>query len=192
MSAITMWFRKTLLVGFVAALGLVSVPLANAYALGPFDPGTPTAPSQTTSPTDRLQRVFSREQAIYGKLGKLFDNANTRISKLQDLINKAKANGKDVSALQSALDAFKSAVQQAQSIYNDAQSLINSHPGFDASGNVVARATALQAVKDLPGKLKDIRQTVMPPLKALRQAIKAFREANSPNAATPTPTQSGG
>ncbi len=192
MSTITMWFRKTLLVGLVAALGLVSVPLANAYALGTLDPGTPTAPSQTISPTDRLQQIFSREQVIYGKLGKLFDNANTRISKLQDLINKAKANGKDVTALQSALDAFSSAVTQAQSIYNDAQSLINSHPGFDASGNVVDRATALQTVKDLHSKLKDIRQTVISPLKALRQAIKTYREANSPNAVTPTPAQSGG
>ena len=191
MSTITMWFRKTLLVGLVAALGLVSVPLANAYALGPFDPGTPTAPSQTTSPTNRLQRIFSREQTIFGKLGKLFDNASTRISKLQDRINKAKANGKDVSDLQSALDAFSSAVTQAQSIYNDAQSLINSHPGFDASGNIVDQATALQTVKDLHSKLKDIRQTVMPPLKALRQAIRAYREANSPNV-TPAPTQSGG
>ncbi len=191
MSTITMWFKKTLLVGLVAALGLVSIPLANAYALGSSDIGTPTAPSQTTTPTDRLQQVFTREQDIYGKLGKLFDGADARISKLQDLINKAKANGKDVSSLQSALDAFKSAIQQAQSIYTDAQNLINSHPGFDASGNVTDRTTALQTVKDLGSKLKVIHQTVVPPFKALRDAIKAYREANSPNA-TPAPTQNGG
>ncbi len=191
MSTIVMWFRKTLLVGLIAALGLVSIPLVNVYALGPFDPGTPTAPSQATTPTDRLQRAFSREQGIYSKLGKLFDNADSRISKLQDLINRAKANGKDVSDLQSALDAFTSALKQAQSIYNDAQSLINSHPGFDASGNVTDPTTALQTVKDLGSKLRDIRQTVVPPFKALRDAIKAYRDANSPNA-TPAPAQSGG
>ncbi len=192
MSTITMWFRRTLLAGLVAALGLVSVPLANAYALGQFDPGTPTAPTQTTTPTGRLQWAFSREQTIYGKLGKLFDNAGTRISKFQDLINKAKANGKDVSGLQSALDALSSAVSQAQSIYNDAQSLINSHSGFDASGNVTDQTAALQTVRDLRGKLREIRQTVLPPFRALRQAIRAYREANSPNNVTPAPTQSGG
>lgn len=191
MSTITMWFRKTLLVGLIAALGLVSAPLANAYALGPSDLGTPTAPGQTTTQTDRLQQAFSKEQSIFGKLGKLFDNVDSRISKLQDLINKAKANGKDVSGLQSVLDAFSSAIKQAQSIYNDAQSLINSHPGFDASGNVVDQTAALQTVKDLRGKLKDIHQTVVPPFKALRDAIRTFRQANSPKV-TPAPTQNGG
>ncbi|MCL4530895.1 MAG: hypothetical protein M1282_15980 [Chloroflexi bacterium] len=192
MSTITMWFRKTLLVGLVAVLGLVSAPLANVYALGQFDTGTPPTPTQTTTPTDRLQRAFSREQTIYGKLGKLLNNAGTRISKFQNLINKAKTNGKDVSNLQSALDAFSSAVTQAQSIYNDAQSLIASHPGFDASGNVTDQTTALQTVRDLRGKLREIRQTVLPPFRALRQEIRAYREENSPNNVMPAPTQSGG
>ena len=192
MSMITMWFKKILLVTMVAALGLISVPLVNVYALGSSDTGTPTAPSQTITQTDRLQNVFAREQTIFGKVGKLFDNVDAHISKIQDLINKAKANGRDVSDVQAALDAFSAAVKQAQSTYQDAQSLISSHPGFDASGNVVDATTALQTVKDLGGKLKNIHQTVMPTAKALREAIKSFREANSPNV-TPAPTnQSGG
>jgi hypothetical protein len=191
MSTITMWFKKTLLAGLIAALGLVSIPLASAYASGPSDLGTPTPSNTTTIPADRLQRAFAREQKIYNRLGKLFDNANPRLTRFENFIDKAKAEGKDVTALQSALNALEAALTQAQSTYQSAQGVIASHAGFDASGNVTDPAAALQTVKDLRSDLKDIRQTVIPPLKALRQAIRAFREANSPNLA-PSATPSGG
>lgn len=181
----TMWFKKGLLVALIAAMGMVSLPMINAYALG----GTPAAPGQTSS--DKLQKAFAREQTIYARLGKLFDNADSRLSRVQDLINRAKAKGKDVSALQAAFDAFRSAVTKSKTTYENAQGLLTSHPGFDASGNVVDAALALQTVKDLRSPLKEILQTVSPAAKGLREAVKTFREANSPNA-TPAPTQSGG
>lgn len=188
MSTIVMWFKRTWLIGTIVSLGLVSLPMANAYALGLPDPVTPPAPTGIS--TDRLEQVWAREQTIYNRLGIFFDNVDQRISKGQELIDKAKANGKDVSALQAALDAFSDAVKQARPIYQSANGIVSSHQGFDANGMVTDQEKAVQTVKDLGGKFKEIRQILLDPGKALRQAIKAFREANRPSA-TPVPAQTG-
>ncbi len=188
MSTIVMWSKKVFLVAMVAALGLASLPAVNVYALVQSDPSTPTAPTQIT--TDRLEQIWAKEQAAYDRLGKFFDNVDARISKAQELIDKAKANGKDVSALQAALDAFSDAVKQAKPIYESGKGVIASHQGFDSNGKVTDQTKAIDTVKDLGGKLKEIRQTIFPAAKALREAVRAFRQANHP-AATSTPNSSG-
>lgn len=188
MSKIVMWSKKVLLVAMAAALGLASLPALNVYALGPSEPPTPTAPAQIF--TDRLERIWAREQAAYDRLGKFFDNVDSRISKAQELIDKAGANGKDVSALQAALDAFADAVKQARPIYESGKGVIASHQGFDSNGKVTDQTKAIETVKDLGSKLKEIRQIIFPAGKALREAIRVFREANRP-ATTPAPNSSG-
>jgi len=188
MSPIVMWLKKVFLIAMVAALGLAALPAVNVYALGQTDPSTPTAPGQIS--TDRLEQIWSREQAAYGRWGKFFDNVDARISKAQELIDKAKANGKDVSALQAALNAFSDAVKQAKPIYESGKGAIASHQGFDSNGKVTDQTKAIDTVRDLGGKLKEIRQTIFPAAKALREAVRAFREANHP-AATPAPGSSG-
>jgi hypothetical protein len=193
MSTIVVWFKKAWLIVSITALGFAFMPLASAYAITSPDPNaTPiTTPKPTQRGTDRLVQVWAREQAIYSKLGTFLNNVDQRITKGQDLINKAKGNGKDTSALQTALDAFSAAVKQAQPIYKSTQGIVSSHSGFDANGQVTDRTQALTTVQDLGGKFKDIYQLLHDPRVALRDAIKAFRQANPPKA-SPTPNQSGG
>lgn len=188
MSTIVMWSKKVFLVAMIAALGLAALPGANVYALGQAEPSTPTAPGQMA--TDRLEQIWSREQAAYNRWGKFFDNADARTSKAQELIDKAKANGKDVSALQAALDALSNAVKKAKPIYESGKGVIASHQGFDADGKVTDQTKAIETVRDLGGKLREIRETIFPAAKALREAIRDFREANRP-AVTPAPGSSG-
>lgn len=188
MSTIVVWSKKVFLVAMITALGLASLPAMSVYALGQSDPSTPTAPGQVS--TDRLEQIWAKEQERYDRWGKFFDNVDARISKAQELIDKAKANGKDVSALQAALDAFSGAVKQAKPIYESGKGVIVSHQGFDANGKVTDQTKAIGTVKDLGGKLKEIRQTIFPAAKALREAIRAFREANHPTT-TPAPSSSG-
>jgi len=74
-----------------------------------------------------------------------------------------------------------------QGIYAELQSIVQTHAGFDASGNVTDATQALQTVKDMHTQLESIRQAgVREAGKALRDAIKAFHQANPP--ATPTPS----
>ena len=178
MSMIVMWLKKTWLIAIVTALGFGSLPIANVFALGVLDPITPTP--QAPLPTNRLERIWAREQKIYTRLGKFLNNYDSLKTKAQGLINKAKANGKDTSTLQAALDAFTDAVNQTEPIYQSAGGITSSHQGFDENGKVIDHDQALAMVKDLRSKFKGIHQLLVDPRKALRAAFKAYREAINP------------
>jgi hypothetical protein len=110
------------------------------------------------------------------------------VEKVQKLIDRAKENGKDVSAVQAALDAFKAAVKDAQPTYESIKGIINSHQGFDTNGKVTDPEKAAETVKAMHEKFKEIRDAMNGTGKALHQAIKAFREANPRIQPTPIPT----
>ncbi|MFT3893338.1 MAG: hypothetical protein QM730_17055 [Anaerolineales bacterium] len=107
------------------------------------------------------------------------------------MIDRAKSNGKDVTALQAALNAFETAVKAAHPIYESGKGIINSHQGFDANGKVTDAAKAKETVKAMHDKLQEIKAAMDGTGKALKEAIKAFREANPRPTKTPTPTTSG-
>jgi hypothetical protein len=92
--------------------------------------------------------------------------------------------------LQTPLDNFSAAAKQAQPIFRDTSATVSSHPGFDTNGNVTDRAQALATVKDLGDKFKEIHQLLSDPRDSLRQALKDFRQANTPTP-NPAPNQSG-
>ena len=192
MSTIVVWFKKTWLVVAVTALVIAFMTPVSVYAITLSDPiATPiTTPIPPQKGIDRLAQVWVREQDIYAKLGAFLNNINIRITNIQELINKAKAKGKDTSGVQTALDAFSAAVKQTQPIYQSTQGIISSHAGFDGNGQVTDQVQALTTVKNLGEKFKEIHQILSDPRNALRDAIKAYRQANEPNA-SPTPNQSG-
>ncbi len=178
MSTIALWLSKAWLIVSMAVGGIAPV---GGQALNPAAPATPAAPSYP-----RLQQAWAREQRIYDRMTRFYDNIDARIQRGQQLIDKAQANGKDVTALQAGLNTFEAAVKQAQPTYESIKGLVASHQGFDAAGNVVDPVKAFQTVLDMRDKLKEVRQIIVPPAKALRQAVRDFRAANQP-VATPTP-----
>ncbi|MFZ1042987.1 MAG: hypothetical protein WAN58_16915 [Anaerolineales bacterium] len=189
MLMIVMWLKKSLIVAMVAVMGLSALPLVNAYAQAANPPVTPT-PGQLSN--DRLQKVWAKDQTVYARIGKILDSANTVISKIQTRLDAAKAKGKDVSAVQTALDAFSTAVQNVQPIYTDLQTIVQSHTGFDDSGNVTDPTQALQTVQSFKSNAEQIRQAgVSEARKALREAMQAFRQTNSPVTPTPAPSSGG-
>lgn len=188
MSTIVIWCRKFLTTALIAAFGLGVVPLSNVHALAAADPGNPPNADQTV---DRLARAWAREQAIYNRLGTFLGNADGRLANAQDLIHKAGANGRDISEIQAALDAFSEAIRQVQPIYDSAGTIVTAHQGFDENGKVVDQTQALQTVKDLGGDLRGIRQPLVGSGKAFREALRAFRKANRP-ASTASPDQNSG
>ena len=119
-------------------------------------------------------------QRVYERQGRILDRADEMVERFQDRIDRMEENGKDVTALQAALDTFEDALKEAHPIYESAKGIINSHQGFDADGEVTDREKALETIRDLGAKLKEIREIVGEPGKALREAIKAFRDANRP------------
>jgi hypothetical protein len=174
------FFKKTILFALVAALGLASLPAFNVSAAGQNDP-TPEPKGQITN--ERLERMWARQITAYNRLGK----TDQFIEKVQKLIERASANGKDVSAVQASLDAFAAAWKDAKSIYESMNGIVNSHQGFDDDGNVTDAEKAKETVREMRDKLKEVRDTLDGTGQALRDAIKAFRQANPRPEKTPKP-----
>lgn len=175
-------FKKSILTALMLVLVLAAFPLTSAFAAPAADPSTPPADGKDSSPL--IERLWMRETRAVERIGQRLDRAPTMIKKTQTLIDKAKANGKDVTALQAALNAYSQAIKDADPMHEKAQSIVNKHAGFDADGKVTDREQARQTLKDLGAQLKELHQQVGEPGKALRAAIQAFREANKPAEST--------
>ncbi|GAB4448860.1 MAG: hypothetical protein OHK0041_09660 [Anaerolineales bacterium] len=175
-------FKKTVLFALIAALAAASLPLAGVLAAGEGDP----LPPQGEVSNERLERIWARQLRLYQRLGNGFDRADDFIKRVQSLIDKASANGKDVSAVQAALDAFEEALKDAHPLYESARGIVNSHQGFDENGKVTDPEKAKETVRAMGDKLKEIKAAMNGTGQALHEAIKAFRETNPRPKETPT------
>ena len=172
--------RRMLLLALMTALAVASLPFVSVSALGTNEP---TPPPQGELTNDRLERIWERQLRAYERMGSAEDFAD----RAQSLIDRASQNGKDVSAVQAALDAFEEAIKDAKPIYESANGIVNSHQGFDSEGNVIDPAKAKETVRQMGEKLKEIRDVMGGTGMELRDAIRAFREANPRPEKTPTP-----
>jgi hypothetical protein len=171
------YFKKTILLAVIAALGMASLPLS-VSAAGVNDP---TNPPQMTN--ERLENIWARQLRAYERMG----HTDEFIARAQQLLDRAKENGKDVTAVQAALDAFAAKAKEAQPVYESIKGIISSHQGFDENGKVTDPAKAKETIRSMHEKLKEIRETMDGAGKSLREAIKAFRAANPRLEKTPTP-----
>ncbi len=175
-------FNKLILAVMTAALVFAAFPVTSAYA----QDENPPKPELTN---ERLEKIWARELKAYERLGKGFNDIDSMIAKFQARIDRAAENGKDVTALQSALDAFASALKSAKPKYESMNGLVNSHQGFDANGKVTDAEQAKSTVKEMGEKLREVKESMGGTFKLLREAMKAFREANK-TAKTPAESDS--
>ena len=167
-------FKKMILAVMAAALVFAAFPATSAFAQGENPPSTGALTNA------KLEKVWARQLKVYERLGKAFTDSDAKIAKIQALIDKAAANGKDVTALQSALDAFESAVKNTKPIYESMKGIVSSHQGFDSNGKVTDAEKAKSTVQEMGAKLKEVKSSMDGTGKALHEALKAFREANKP------------
>ncbi len=170
-------FKKTILFALIAALGMLFMPQANASAAGAYDPPAPPAGPISN---ERLERTWMRQLRIYERIGRGFSQEEAFVERVQLLIDRAEANGKDASAVQTALNAFKTALKDAHPLYESTRGIVNSHQGFDSAGKVTDPQKARETVDTMRAKLKEIETAMDGTGRALREAIRAFREANPP------------
>ena len=168
-----MLFKKAILVALIVALGLTTVSFFSVSAAGLNAPAS-LAQQQRQITNERLERIWARQLRLYERMGR----ADEFIERVQKLIDRAEANGKDVSAVQAALDAFAAAVKEANPIYESMKGIINSHQGFDDNGKVTDPEKANETVSSMHEKMLEIKTVMDGTGRALREAIRAFREAN--------------
>ena len=168
------FLKKTVLFVLAVTLALAAFPLTRASAAGQDDPSTPP---QNPSSNERLERVWARQLQFHNHFGRTDES----IDKAQRLIDRAKANGRDVSAVQAvqtALDAFEAAVKDSHPIYESMTGIVNSHQGFDQNGKVTDPAKARETVQAMRARIQETKTVMNGTGRALREAIKAFRAAN--------------
>jgi hypothetical protein len=105
-------------------------------------------------------------------------HAGTAGDKLQALIDKAKAKGKDTSGLETALADYRGELATAQAAYDSAAATLAGHAGFDASGKVSDGQTARQTLENTRKSLEDAHVKLVKAAADLRAAVREWREAN--------------
>lgn len=162
----------------LAASAMGAGPVPGVQAAGPEEPPSPTVGTQVSN--ERLEAAWQRMGQFYARQGEWLERAGRFTETAQERIDSLKESGKDTASLQAALTAFKAELVSAQSVYASAGQLIASHPGFDSAGKVVDREQALVTLSDVRELLREAHQTAGEPGKALREAMRAFRESNRP------------
>lgn len=162
---------KIMMAFLAVALAVAAFPVTSAYAADE----TPPAPTD-----EKLEAAWAKVLKVYERTGKAFKDTDAHIAKFQGIIDKAAEKGKDVSSLQTALDAYETALLASKPQYDALGQTISTHAGFDMNGKVVDSAQALATLKEVREQMKSIKESMGGTFKALREALKAFREANKP------------
>jgi hypothetical protein len=190
MSKLIPFFKKFALAALVLGIELAALPAASASAAGLQDQTTPPANGVVPVPAQdntRLELIWVRTQTAYLRQGDRLAKASDFISKVQTLIDKANQKGWDASGVQAALNALAAVIPAVQAAHDPGAAIIASHNGFDANGKVTDRAAAIETVKALSQVLKDTRTAMNGTGQALREAVKAFRDAHKPVQVPTTP-----
>jgi hypothetical protein len=181
MFKITSLIKKAALAALVLAIGLAVLPQTGASASSLND-------QNNFQPDNfRLERVWARQQRIYRREGNRLAKAGDFIANVQAFIEKANEMDWDTTSVQAALNALSGVIPAAKAAHAPGAAIIAGHAGFDANGKVADQTTAVATVKSLAQVLKDTRTSMNGTGKALREAIKTFRETHPRPTITPLP-----
>lgn len=165
------------------ALALTAVFAPAAYAASPADDPTPTGPLNGAGLTYACQQEKLFLEAQQNRI----DFSGQVATQAQTWIDTLKSNGKDTSALETALAAFNTGVATTQTQHNTAQGVYDAKAGFDGSCNVTDRTQARTTVETVRDDLRIAHRTISDASLAFRLAVREWRRANHLGAATATP-----
>lgn len=165
---------------WVAAV-VVAVSLAGAGIAAAQEPTAQSGPLAN----DRLENFYQRATLAAQMVQLRLDFANKIAARVDELIAKANGEGKDTSALDSALAAFKSAIGASQASLDKAKALLGEHAGFDANGKVTDADRARTTLRSVRDALHDSVSTLREGGRDFKIAFRAWRKANQPQPTAP-------
>jgi hypothetical protein len=175
------WSREKIMNGKTivrkVGLGLVALGVTLAAALT-------ILPSPTASAAELkqggvvLENLLKREQIVINNQQERLNLSNQVVTAAQQWIADLQAEGKDVSALQTALSAFQAGIANAQTSFNTAKQTLDAHTGFDASGKVTNATQALNTLVEAGRAERQFHLTITQATIDFRTAVRAYRQAN--------------
>ena len=89
--------------------------------------------------------------------------------------------------MQVALDAFAAQWKKAKPVYEGMKGMVNSHQGFDSNGKVTDPGKAKQTLMAMHAKFQETKIILSGTGKALREAMRVYRQTNPRPQPTTTP-----
>lgn len=169
-----------LVVVFLAGAFLFAFPNSTASAEGLNDDPPQGNGEKLGLARQRLENNFDREKSALTRQAENILKMDRLTEKAQERIDALKAKGKDVSSLEAALAAFESAIVDIKASHAVAARLVAAHAGFADNGKVTDIQTAKDTVLQVHDALTSTRQMMVDAGKAIRQAIRQYRETNAP------------
>ena len=178
--AIKNLFKQVVASGVIVSALIGGASLAPSLAARAEQTNPPVVTAQAARPIVEkgLARALKVELRIQDRQSKRLDGASKVVTKTQEIIDKATAAGKDVSALNTALDAYKDAVSKAKGIHEAAGDILNAHAGF-ADGKVTDKVAAKTTVTTAGAKQKEFAETFKQAHTSLKDALKEWKLANT-------------
>jgi hypothetical protein len=168
-----------LLVVLLAGAFLFAFPSSTAHAEG-LDDTPPGNGEKLGLAKQRLENIFEREKSALARQAENILRMDRLTEKAQDRIDALKAKGKDVSGLEAALAAFENALTDINASHAVAARLVAAHAGFADNGKVTDIEAAKETVQKVHDAITATRQMMVDAGKAIRQAIRQYRDTNAP------------
>jgi hypothetical protein len=179
MSRIARFSRWTL--ALMVALVAVGMTIGSAWA----------APAGGTG--DKLNAALSRRYKQEQQRQKLQDarlkRADEYALKIDGMIAKLKAKGKDTAALEQSVAAFRAGIAQARAEWQAASDTLAAHAGFDVAGKVSNADQARATLKSAHEHMESAHTIARGAYRTLHEAIVAYRKANRGVKEPATPVQ---
>jgi hypothetical protein len=141
----------------VLVLGVIFIaaPAGSVFAQSPI---VDTPPPPAGNPADEdggafrqaaLEKLYKRAVANHERQSKMIEQADNIGNRIAEMIARAKENGKDTTALETALAEFNESLGEARLKFDQTDRIIQQHPGFDDEGKVVEAETARNTLEEI-------------------------------------------
>ena len=160
-------------------LGIVALCVAGVATLT-IMPGLTASAAELKQGGVVLENLLKREQILINNQQQRLTLSDEAVPAAHQWIADLQAEGKDTTALQTALAAFQAGIGQAQTSFDAAKQALDTHAGFDASGKVTNATQALKTLVDAGRAERQFHLTITQATIDARAAVRAYRQANQP------------
>ena len=168
--------QKTLTI--LAVLGVMVLLAFPTSAVFAQNGEPPKAANQAGKQQKDLGDIFEDLCEKYEDMDDGLKNADKIVTKLERWIERRSAEGKDTAEIETILETFQTNLEAIQTAYDDVGTLIETHAGFDANGEVTDDSTAIATLRSIAEGMLDIHQLTEDARSQLQWDIMTFRYLN--------------
>ncbi len=137
-------------------------------------------PAQDSSLPDpvRLEQLYQRELKLLEGQAQRLERMEERSVGYQEKIDEFVAEGRDVTALEKALDKFNSRLKEVRDLHGEAGQILATHAGFDQDGKVTDARQAAETLKDAGKLMRRVHRELDLMPRWLAKALREFLRDN--------------